>query len=964
MNPVMSFASARRDRMREADSELSPLVLAALARWGGGDWFADLVEGASVLWLEMFTAEAPNADPDRFMPRFHEMLRETLEQTTEPSNPPSEAQVNRLTYWLSTATINNATYWGNSAHGGAGMRWVTMSDSSVRETHRHANGQIANADGTFDIGGFDLRYPGEPVGPPEVWINCRCILAPARVEGALSMTVVMEDAVVASGFAVEAETEEGSVTYGPFDTAENAQAWIESENGPGDGSFEVIELKDPVAVTSVQEPPPVDGPPAIIADMAGIIADVDEEVETDVESEDLPIDELEDDEEEITEIPVHGVAAVEGRATGDGRKFAVGSVSFGAMPQPLGFEFESSHDGTNSKVAVIGRIDEFFKVEADGIVEVRFRGVVFPGKEYASRAIDGIIDGSYQGLSVIVDEIALDVEALEQDELATEPGKMIPQTFSEVRIRRFDMVPTGAYQEGWLNLGHEFADEMSKEALAACAVCGEGENVFDDEMLGVDLTSLSEEELAAYDAMPMQEQNAYVNERGLIYVSTTYREVSPEERKKLAEEGNALPDGSFPIANVEDLRNAIQAIGRATDPEAVRTLIKKRARELGEEDLIPEGWDAEVETLVAAAFAPGTKDGPGWITHPVPTGRIRHYWVRGEGAAKIRWGQPGDFNRCRRQLAKYIANPEWLAGACANMHKEALGVWPGQHHSVSAEALESKGKTMNIVAAGANVATPADVFRNPKLEGPTAITIEEDRIFGHLATWNVCHIGIQDACVTAPHSSSNYAFYRTGVVATEEGRVPVGQITMGTGHASIKANAKAAVAHYDNTGSVVADVVAGEDSYGIWVAGVLRPNLSDEQVAALAASALSGDWRRTASGLELVAALAVNVPGFPVPRTALAASGMAEGDGQRIDEIEIDMDEIDAVYGLSPVERQETVTAGLLPNAEEIAGIVRTAVDEYRSAQNREERLAALSPFVDKARENSLSRVQGYFQEA
>jgi hypothetical protein len=35
---------------------------------------------------------------------------------------------------------------------------------------------------------------------------------------------------------------------------------------------------------------------------------------------------------------------------------------------------------------------------------------------------------------------------------------------------------------------------------------------------------------------------------------------------------------------------------------------------------------------------------------------------------------------------------------------------------------------------------------------------------------------------------------------------------------------------------------------------------------------LSGDWRKFGNGLRLVALLAVNVPGFPVPRTKTASS--------------------------------------------------------------------------------------------
>jgi hypothetical protein len=68
------------------------------------------------------------------------------------------------------------------------------------------------------------------------------------------------------------------------------------------------------------------------------------------------------------------------------------------------------------------------------------------------------------------------------------------------------------------------------------------------------------------------------------------REFSNEQREKMAKKGNAMPDGSYPIANEQDLRNAIHAIGRAKNPAATRQHIKKMARKLGLEELIPEGW--------------------------------------------------------------------------------------------------------------------------------------------------------------------------------------------------------------------------------------------------------------------------------------------------------------------------------------------------------------------------------------
>lgn len=684
-------------------------------------------------------------------------------------------------------------------------------------------------------------------------------------------------------------------------------------------------------------------------EMAEVIADVPDD-------EELPLDELEEGEELLEEIPVHGVATLEGKPTGDGRGFRPGAINFGRLPAPLGYEFESSHGGDNSRVAIVGRIDEFFTVPSpehgEGVFEVRWRGVIMPGKEYGARAIESIIDGSYDGLSVIVDDVTIDVEEarertrrdLEQQESANEAlnsgGEMDIESmvdmlvgdgttevtwFSSARVRRFDMVPTGAFQEGYVGLGHEFPDELTDEQLTAAAAaledCGclqaSGEPV-------VDLTLLTPEELATYDEMSPQEQIRFATERGLIL---NFRDYSEEERRELAEEGKALPDGSFPIADVEDLRNAIQSIGRAGDPDEAKAHIKKRARELDQEGLIPEGWDAEA--VVAAAFAPGTKDGPGWITHPIPTARIRRYWVRGKGAAKIRWGAPGDFNRCRAQLAKYVQNPEWLAGLCANMHKEALGIWPGQHHTAGS-ITASASPLFSLVAAVEPV--DAAFFQNPMLTQPTGVTVDGDRVYGHLASWNVCHIGEpegQGSCTLAPHSATNYAHFRTGTVMTTEGPVAVGQLTMNTGHAGQNLGPGATVSHYDNTGTVAADVACGEDAHGIWFSGRIRPTLSDDDRYALAASGrLSGDWRRIGNGYELVAALVVNVPGFPIPRTSLAASAEL---GSAISLVAA------GVVDSSPEDDPGSPSSpeGGIADAELIAGIATAAAEQVLYVQER-----------------------------
>lgn len=62
------------------------------------------------------------------------------------------------------------------------------------------------------------------------------------------------------------------------------------------------------------------------------------------------------------------------------------------------------------------------------------------------------------------------------------------------------------------------------------------------------------------------------------------------QRERLAARNQAMPDGGFPIRNVSDLKNAIQSFGRAKNKPAVKAWIKKRAKDLGREDLLPDNW--------------------------------------------------------------------------------------------------------------------------------------------------------------------------------------------------------------------------------------------------------------------------------------------------------------------------------------------------------------------------------------
>jgi len=191
-----------------------------------------------------------------------------------------------------------------------------------------------------------------------------------------------------------------------------------------------------------------------------------------------------------------------------------------------------------------------------------------------------------------------------------------------------------------------------------------------------------------------------------------------------------------------------------------------------------------------------------------------------------------------------------------------------------------------ILVASAADLPPVEWFEDPKLDGPTPFTVTEDgRAFGHLAAWNTCHTGIVDACRTPPRSATNYAYFRVhGARArTPDGevvRVPVGYASISRapgvgGHAAARVGMSAAevAAHYDNTCTAAAELAAGEDAHGIWVAGRVMPGLDADARYKLEGAALSGDWRRIRGSMELLAALAVNYPGYPVPWRSLVAGG-------------------------------------------------------------------------------------------
>lgn len=110
--------------------------------------------------------------------------------------------------------------------------------------------------------------------------------------------------------------------------------------------------------------------------------------------------------------------------------------------------------------------------------------------------------------------------------------------------------------------------------------------------------------------------------------------VSAKFRKEAAAKGQTIPGtDSFPIPDVEHLKKAIQAFGRAKDPEKAKRHIIARAKALGAMNLIPKQWKVDLandiaERLIDLAL---TKDGRKSYKNQ---GRWRHGFVPIDEAAK------------------------------------------------------------------------------------------------------------------------------------------------------------------------------------------------------------------------------------------------------------------------------------------------------------------------------------------
>jgi len=878
---IAEFAAQRRGDQDDMEKSLFPIVREAVDAFPVQGWYDDLIREATRQYLSVFHTEGGTGDPHPTGAEFAAEIRGALDKTKDPD----ANSVDRISTWLATAILNAGTSAAaQTDEEFVVMEWVTMHDKDVRVAHKDVEGQQRPPFEPFDVGGEKLRYPGDPSASPSLWMNCRCTLAP--VLGSESVTAAADTdkpmvvvALPEQGHAIHGIGEEDkhlTLAYlgkgqdfdregihdtvsslaekigEPFDASVNGMATLGEDHakvllcespmiqaardvllseGPVAAAHETSDDQHPHFIPHVTIGYGEDFPPEA-TDVQSItfdrlaVWDGEDRTEypvggtmTDTATE-APVQD--DEVAASTEaVPWHGILAPEGVWSGDKRRFAEGSLRFRDLPLPLTWQKVSAggHDGS----VVVGRIDG---IERRGNLMAGW-GVFLQTPE-ADEVIGLTAEFGKFGVSIDADD-----SEFEFDEESSEI------TFSDARICSAAMVPIPAFSQAFIALGGWPDDE---EAMTAAVTF-----VSDKPWSDFTQADYSDQQWKAAcvlhkcagmekscHGLPIKEPGGALNRNGVHAAAARFNQVSaPAEAKARAKSA---------------LRGAYKQLGE-DPPDVLKAAV-----------ILPEAF----------------RRGPGWVTHPRETKRLHDYWTRPgeEGYAKINWGVPGDFNRCRTLVGEEIAenSPDktrFLNQICAQWHHDALGFWPGraptEQHSADAEPAAA----VSLVAGGGWCA-PSEWFEDPEFDSLTPLTITDDgRVFGHLAGWETCHVGFEDVCVAPPHSASNYAYFLTGEVQTTAGPVPCGNITLGGGHAGRTLRPQAAVAHYDSTSSVVANITCGEDEHGIWVAGCLRPDCDDDTKAALRSCPLSGDWRRIGGEMEMIAALSVPVQGFPVPRVGV-----------------------------------------------------------------------------------------------
>lgn len=735
--------------------------------------------------------------------------------------------------------------------------WLTAEDEAVRDTHAAAGDDYGAGSGipldeAFSVGGDELMFPGDQDGSPEEVINCRCAISYEEAEqpgGGVGDV---------SPDAQEIDAETAAATIGGTMTTQhwNGRALVAAgELYPGVTKFELAEM--PTAVPAGAEPLGLPGARQWTA-----------------------------------------VLCLEGVPTGDGRMMAIDSIGWRELPLTLMAMMvtDEGHDGA----VVAGRIDEIDRMPAKAALSAGLLPDVEGGYPADAIAVvgKGVFDDSFTGdevMRLVGDKtlrgvsVDLAIDAQEVVELPPAEGAEFGDLLFiviEGKIMGATVCPFPAFAEATIQV-----DDV--EGIAAAAVVhvraelkrtrpitAAVKDYSGHSMVAVHPTPDEASQLAVAGGQPAGDMHctlAYFPDAGKTDFAAVNRIVAkvagehPVLAGKVGGAGYFAPDDATPAAKPDEAPadDAKKAETAAAPPPAP---VADPETDADSEAEPADGQAGPLHPHVALADVPGLS-------------KMRAALCNAFDDAGVTYATNHDFTPHLTLGYESAPATPALEHAGKPLTFSHVVVHEGLNRTAHPmDGAESTGPKDGVTASAAGLAPlkpPSSWFDDPELAEPTPLTVTDDgHVYGHLATWGMCHTGHPGQCVEPPTSASDYAYFNLGAVETSDGElVPCGTLTLDTGHADLKLSSTPARMHYDHTGTAAADVRCGEDEHGIWFAGAIRPELDAFSVRKLRAAQVSGDWRPIAGHHELIAALSVNVPGFPVvrPRAALAASGAMLG---------------------------------------------------------------------------------------
>lgn len=748
-----TFASERKQVLLDAAAEMRPHVEDALKRVGLPGWEDPVVSAALDLFDLIARGEVDEWNP--IIDDMHDLFAEQLGATLAKTKPGGDKQADVLTAWIAQMAHNAAIEAATTSDpdGNVGLEWITMGDGAVRDSHQEANGQQVPTGGEFEVDGEKLMYPGQPVGDPSVWINCRCLAAPTM----LGEMNVSRETLVASG----------------ADATPDAGDQVQAEEYTSTVIVALPAADDPISAAS--------------------------------------------------------------------------SEASGAHATLLFLGDSAALDEEALKAAV----QDFVTMGEVGIITEQVNGSATLGKD------------------------AADVVLFDAANLVFIRNGLRHQDYISNAYEQVEQFPT------WLphvTLGYPATPKLAEYT---------GEAITFDRLAVWHGESRTEYPLGGKmsDAAPATEAvTAAVEDAEPVPAPAAE---APAAGEQLAPWHGVLAPENLPSGDSRQF--AINALTSRDLPLPLKAMFKDDEGHMGSvvvgriDEIYRDGglikaagvWDITEE----AAKASGMIERKMWRGVSVDLDAAEGKMVEaseegGKEAIEFTKGRVCSATLCAIPAfaEAFVRNGTWAEFANEPMPSGAMVEIPDWAGVDGATSEVPATPALSLVASAAPVIS-ADFFRNPMLEGPTPVTRGENGlIFGHLAEWGTCHIAY-DVCVTPPESALNYAYFLTGQVFTDAGPVPVGQLTVGGGHAKDGISVRAAIAHYDNVATAVADITVGEDEFGVWFSGRIRPWATEQQIHEMFAAGPSGDWRevysRGSSSMELVAAHAVNVQGFPVARFAV-----------------------------------------------------------------------------------------------